>query len=381
MRVLINAVSVREGGSLVMLNALLKEFVRLRPDWEWLVTLHENAEFYAEEIGPRVVWLPQPDLSGNPLKLLLWYHHTLLRLIRINNVDLLFSQTNYLPLWPVGVPTMLLEQHAGHFSPLFQLLTMAKLSLAGRLAWYVKGGCVRASARRADLLTVQTNTLAESMAKICSIPLEDIRVIPHGPGLLSVVNTHRQWPGSEHQWRIGYTTKYGVQKNFTTFFAAIKILLAAGRRVVAVLTLDEDLEEFQYVREQLAESGVAHAVENLGRQLPTEMLKIYHGLDLFVFPSLCESFGFPSLEAMTQALPMVVADIPENREMCGEAAFWFAPQDAAAIAAALEKLMDSPEVYNSASKAALERAGKFTWQESGQAMIKAIEGLSGMDSG
>jgi glycosyltransferase involved in cell wall biosynthesis len=62
--------------------------------------------------------------------------------------------------------------------------------------------------------------------------------------------------------------------------------------------------------------------------LPKEhMQHLYLDSDIFVFPSLTESFGFPMAEAMSYGLPIVASDTPVNREICGGAAVYFSPQN------------------------------------------------------
>ena len=156
--------------------------------------------------------------------------------------DVLFSQTNYLPLRRLACATMLLIQHAGHFSAEFDRLT--RESLNSRLAllfWQWKRQWVRRSARSADLLTVQTAALAEAISSQGGPPREQITVIPHGPGLAD----HRSLPRPDRMpksFRIGYITKWGVQKNFSTLFAAARKLRDVGYRFKIVLTLDPNLE-------------------------------------------------------------------------------------------------------------------------------------------
>ena len=71
--------------------------------------------------------------------------------------------------------------------------------------------------------------------------------------------------------------------------------------------------------------------------------ELYRRADVFLFPSLCESFGFPMVEALGYGLPIVAADTPINRELCGEAALYYAPLDASAAAQQLSALLGSPE--------------------------------------
>jgi glycosyltransferase involved in cell wall biosynthesis len=83
-----------------------------------------------------------------------------------------------------------------------------------------------------------------------------------------------------------------------------------------------------------------------------------------VFPSFLESFGHPLLEAMLAGTPIVAADIASFREVAGDAALYFPPDDAAALARAVERLRAEPE----ATRARVERgralAQGYSWQRS-----------------
>ena len=76
-----------------------------------------------------------------------------------------------------------------------------------------------------------------------------------------------------------------------------------------------------------------------------ELERQYAACDLFVAPSLYESFGLIYLEAMRFAKPVIgcrVGGIPEIVED-GRSGLLVAPGDAAALAKAIRDLLDSPE--------------------------------------
>jgi glycosyltransferase involved in cell wall biosynthesis len=72
---------------------------------------------------------------------------------------------------------------------------------------------------------------------------------------------------------------------------------------------------------------VARYVEFMPSLTARQVRRLYSDACLAVFPSLCESFGHPLVEAMVHGLPIVASDTPVNHEMCGDAAIYFSPLD------------------------------------------------------
>jgi len=64
-----------------------------------------------------------------------------------------------------------------------------------------------------------------------------------------------------------------------------------------------------------AELGVADRVHMLGALPASDIADLYAACDLFVFPSIWETFGLAAVEAAMVGLPMVVADLPALREV------------------------------------------------------------------
>jgi len=59
--------------------------------------------------------------------------------------------------------------------------------------------------------------------------------------------------------------------------------------------------------------NIADVIENHGESSEMVLRDLYLTLDLFVFPSLCESIGFTLLEAMYYAIPIVAAGTSKGR--------------------------------------------------------------------
>ena len=102
---------------------------------------------------------------------------------------------------------------------------------------------------------------------------------------------------------------------------------------VLVLTLNPNHAGGQAVFELARQHGVLDVIENHGDLTPEKIDALYRTLHLFVFPSLCESFGFPMVEAMAYGLPLLVAAVDSNIEIAGAAGQAFPPHDADTLAA------------------------------------------------
>ena len=70
--------------------------------------------------------------------------------------------------------------------------------------------------------------------------------------------------------------------------------------------------------------------------------RAYHEAAVAVCPSRFEGFGLTPIEAVASGVPVVASDIPPHREFVGRAARLVAPDDPAAIAAAITEALRSP---------------------------------------
>lgn len=94
-----------------------------------------------------------------------------------------------------------------------------------------------------------------------------------------------------------------------------------------------------------------------------------------VTASLDEGFGIPLVEAMSLGIPVVVSDIPIFREIGGDAALYFDPRKADAIAAAVRRLA-VPGEWAARSAQSIDQAARFTWAGSARTLLGVLEGTA-----
>lgn len=93
------------------------------------------------------------------------------------------------------------------------------------------------------------------------------------------------------------------------------------------------------------------------------------------FPSTTEGFGLPPLEAMALGCPAIVAPCGALPEVCGDAALYAAPDDAAAWATAIRNLADSRPQRAALIALGQRQAQQFTWQKAALKLVRLLRTL------
>ncbi len=138
------------------------------------------------------------------------------------------------------------------------------------------------------------------------------------------------------------------KKGFSNLIEAVRLLVAEGRdlrlRIVGGGELADTLGR------QIAQAGLEERVELLGPRLQEDLIDLYRAATVFALPSMViesgDRDGIPNVlvEAMRLGLPVVstaVSGIPEL-VIDGETGLLVPSRDAAALAAALARLLDDP---------------------------------------
>lgn len=94
-----------------------------------------------------------------------------------------------------------------------------------------------------------------------------------------------------------------------------------------------------------------------------ELSVLYAASDLFVFPSLTETFGNVMLEGMASGLPTVAYDVPGPKDVVqhGKTGILVESVTAEAMTAALADIIQSPATIRAMAKAARAHAQSQTW--------------------
>jgi glycosyltransferase involved in cell wall biosynthesis len=124
---------------------------------------------------------------------------------------------------------------------------------------------------------------------------------------------------------------------------------------------------------RVAGGWTGSGAEALGRVSDEDLVDLYRGAAAFLDPSLYEGFGYGVLEAMACGAPVVASNTTSIPEVVGDAGLLVEPRDIAALAAAVRRILDEPELAADLRRRGLERASVFTWERAGEGLTAAFD--------
>jgi len=104
----------------------------------------------------------------------------------------------------------------------------------------------------------------------------------------------------------------------------------------------------------------------LGHVPDNELVLLYNGASVMVYPSLYEGFGLPILEAMACGCPVICSNTSSMPEVAGDAAILISPEDEIALAEAIDKVMEDKDLSQQLIGAGYSRVKKYSWSKTAQ---------------
>ena len=117
-------------------------------------------------------------------------------------------------------------------------------------------------------------------------------------------------------------------------------------------------------------------VEFLGKVTNECLHRLYGDADLFVFPTLHETFGLPAVEAMAMDCPVLTTRRGSMPEVCCDGASYCSP-DPDSIARSAIEILDSPSRRRTLRSRGKTRAQYFTWEKAAKAVLRVYEEVLG----
>ena len=156
-----------------------------------------------------------------------------------------------------------------------------------------------------------------------------------------------------------YVGRINARKNLERLVEAFSVLSGKGFSQQLVIVGKRDWLASR-VLEKVHSLSLDSKIRFVG-YVPNDHLPVfYNAAEVFVYPSICEGFGFPLVEAMACGIPVVTSYGSSLEEVVSDAAVLADPYSVSSIASALEKVLSDPAVAAGLRERGLRRAGEFS---------------------
>lgn len=364
------------GGSETYLRRTLAAAAKTHPQHEFVVfTNNENRNSLARELMTmqNVTLLDMHVSATSRARRVFCEQTTLPRVIDANGIDVLWNPGNTAPYFArCPQVTTIYDMQYIHFPEDFS-----------RLGLFFTKRLTRRSMKRSDAVLTISEFSRQEITRFSETPFDKIRVTPLSadeefstplPGEFiaerAMVLAHCAEP-----YLLMVANSYPHKSLETGVRAFGKICREFPHRLVII------------GKPRLGEAAVAEAIEELPEQgrvvrlnyvMRQDLVALYQGAALFVFPSKYEGFGLPVLEAMCAGIPVVTTREGAIPEVGGDAVAYAEAGDADSLAAAMRNVLSLDAAARSAwVEKARVRASKFSWEATARETIAVCEELVG----
>ena len=142
-----------------------------------------------------------------------------------------------------------------------------------------------------------------------------------------------------------------------------------------LVMLDYDKTELKELLIEINDENLTSQIVLTGYVVNTDLPVIYSQCDVFLYPSLRESFGIPMLEAMSCNVPVITSNTSSMPEVAKDAAHIIDPYKPQEITDGIIKILNDDTYRTSLCKKGLERSKHFSWKNMAKDYLKQYESI------
>ncbi len=358
----------KHGMDMVALE-LIKNIQQIDTTNEYVVFVKEDEDNLVIQESPNVK-IVKVKSASYPV----WEQLHLPAAAKKHGVDLLHCTSNTAPV-KLSVPLVL---------TLHDIIYLEKISLNQGTAYQKFGNIYR------RLIVPKIVPKAKRILTVSNF--ENERIVSHfklkSNQVITVYNgvgTHFK-PVCNQDELVQAKTKYNLPNDFVFFLGntdpkknvigvlkALDILEKSGKLDFKLVMLDINREYLSNLTNQIGNPNLLNHINFTGYVKNNELPAIYSQADLFLYPSLRESFGIPLLEGMACGVPVVTSNTSSMPEIAHDAAIITDPFKPETIANAIIELRNNPLLKKQLSERGIKRSADFSWANNARQTISIYE--------
>ena len=182
--------------------------------------------------------------------------------------------------------------------------------------------------------------------------------------------------------------KYDIDKNFILYLGGfsprknVKSILVAFSMIYKNLSLDYKVviigsskDDHQFLNKLAQSLGIGDKVVFAGYVPYEDLPYFYNASDVFVYPSLYEGFGLPTLEAMCCGTPTITSNVSSLPEVIGDGALMINPFDTEELGKAMAQVLEDNSIKADLINRGFERSSNFNWRKTALETLKIYENV------
>jgi glycosyltransferase involved in cell wall biosynthesis len=347
LNILIPALAIKKsGGTTRLLRNFLSAIGRIDKENKYIVCVNKDYKLNIEDEKIKVLSF---DIKSN-LHRFYWDQFEMRKLVKELKIDLILSLLNFGCINP---SVKQLNFQAGP-TPFCQNY-IKTLRLRGKIDTSIRRKLLHMTMKASEVIITPSKAMRDMIRDFYSdIKESKFKVIHHAFDKERFLNSNPLPSDVEKRLiniepdtiKILYVSHLIPYKGYDVIIKAAKRLREWKTRFKFIVTMDrvDWPEGYDLYLSMIEKFGLSKNLLILNRVPEDAVANLYKQCDIFMFPSLCESFGFPMVEAMGSGLPIVAAGTPVNKEICGKGALYYDPLDAEEAAQKVRLLIEDNAV-------------------------------------
>ncbi len=247
---------------------------------------------------------------------------------------------------------------------------------------YCRGASTRIVREAAKILTV-SDWSKQDICERFNVPEQKVEVFHNGIHPDFLVDPHNSVAdearaefaaGRPYIYCLGAPTP---RKNTAGFIDALGLLQQRGHLDVAAVITGVDEQHQADFREQLARLGLEKDVFLYGYITREQMIGLYAGAVLTVYPSHAEGWGIPIVESLAIGTPVATSKTTAMPEAGGDFASYFDPASREDMAEVIQTAIHNAPNFGASRAEAQARARTFTWRAAAEKTLDVYRELAG----
>lgn len=231
--------------------------------------------------------------------------------------------------------------------------------------------------RSATVLVTISEFCKQSIVEKFGIAPEKIEVVYNAPQSRLVERP----AGDDGNWQrtalpehfLFYPANCYLHKNHALLLDALVQMRDSGRATPHVVFTGFELPGGYPLRDEIKRRELADRCQVFSEIHVDEMRYLYRHADALVMPTRFEGFGMPAVEALACGCPVVCADVPALREVAGDQALYFDPDDSAGLIEQIERITEDAALREQLARDGVELAKRYSWEQSARRIMASFD--------